>query len=162
MSAKKRRPGAVTPERQTNKGPVTPPNSCPHVDCSTVSADVQGRVSRFLRHGAENAITTFELVQLVGCDTVRQLQDLIREERNGGCLILSTSGGRGGYFLPSTDPKTARKEIQRFVSTVYARALNTIRMSYPARIALQKLEGQFSIDDYGEGKPERVGGGPVG
>lgn len=162
MSTIKSRPGGGAPERQTNKNPVTPPSACPHGDCNTASANGQGPVSRYLRHGAENATTTFDLVQLVGCDTVRQLQDMIREERNSGCLILSTSGGRGGYFLPSTDPRAAREEIQRFVSTVYARALNTIRMSYPARIALQSLDGQLSIDDYGEEPQERVGGGPVG
>lgn len=89
--------------------------------------------------GKENAISTAELVQLVGCGSVRILQERIAYERNHGAIICSGSGR--GYWRPKD-----RQEIQEFVRTMDARALNTLRAAKSARAALKVPEGQRVIE----------------
>ena len=145
MTMKKGRPGGGTPKRPTVHNPL-PENSEPLFNCSTAPTTAQGPVSKFLRHGEANATSSHDLVGLVGCGTVRQLQGLIKSERDNGVLILSST--TGGYFLPSDGP-TGRDEIQQFVDTLRARALNTLRTMQPARMALDILDGQLMYDDAG-------------
>ena len=93
--------------------------------------------------GKENAISTAELVQLVGCGSARDLQERIACERNHGAIICSGSGR--GYWRPKD-----RQEIQEFVRTMDARALNTLRAAKSARAALKVPEGQQVIGGSGE------------
>lgn len=64
--------------------------------------------------GKENAISTAELVRLVGCGSARDLQERIAYERNHGAIICSGSGS--GYWRPKN-----RQEIQEFIDTMGAR-----------------------------------------
>lgn len=96
-------------------------------------------VAAFLKRGNENAISTAQLVRLVGCGTARQLQRRIEAERAAGALILSSS--RGGYYLPGEGAQ-GRAEILAYKKTLYARAINTFRAAKAARLALKVLDGQ--------------------
>ena len=70
--------------------------------------------------GKENAVTTQDLVKLSGCGSARELQQRIAYEREYGAIICSGSGR--GYWRPKD-----RQEIQEFVHTMNARALNTLK-----------------------------------
>lgn len=93
--------------------------------------------------GKENAISTTELVRLTGCKSARDLQERIAYERNHGAVICSGSGR--GYWKPKD-----RQEIQEFVRTMDARALNTLRAAKSARAALKIPAGQQVIEGSGE------------
>lgn len=88
--------------------------------------------------GKENAISTVELVRLSGCKSVRDLQEHIAYERNHGAVICSGSGR--GYWRPKD-----RQEIQEFVKTMDARALNTLRAAKSAKAVLKVPAGQQAI-----------------
>lgn len=105
------------------------------------------RVASLLGRGAENALQTAELMDALGLRDRRQLRNLIEQERGEGALILSTVRGRGGYYLPSTDPFRARQEIAAFVHTVHSRAVNSQRALRAARRALRECEGQIALPD---------------
>jgi len=158
MTMKKRPSGAATPKRPTAHNPL-PENSEPLLNCSTDSPAGQGPVSKYLRHGEANATSTADLVELVGCGTVRQLQGLIRAERESGVLILSST--TGGYFLPAEGPE-GREEIQRYIATLRARAISTLRTMQPARAALDVLDGQLFCTDAGEFHRVSNGGVSIG
>ena len=93
--------------------------------------------------GKENAISTADLVQLTGCKSARDLQERIAYERNHGAVICSGSGR--GYWKPKD-----RQEIQEFVRTMDARALNTLRAAKSARAALKIPAGQQVIEGSGK------------
>ena len=105
----------------------------------------QGRITALLKHGANNAISTQELMQIAGCASVRQLQKQIEAERNTGALILSRS--EGGYFLPDYG-EAGRKEIEEYVRTLRARAINTLRTVRAAKAALRVAEGQLEVEQW--------------
>ena len=86
--------------------------------------------------GKENAVTTQELVKMTG--SARELQQRIAYEREHGAIICSGSGR--GYWRPKD-----RKEIQEFVHTMNARALNTLKAVKSAKRALKVPEGQQSM-----------------
>lgn len=139
----KSRPGAATPERDKNEGVKAENMTSTFSNDDTIIREKhQGPVSVFLKKGAENALSTTELVQLVGCSTPRRLQMLIAFERDGGELILSSTSG--GYFLPD-DGEKGIQEIQRFVYQLRARAINTLRAAAAAKRQLRVLEGQVEI-----------------
>ena len=110
------------------------------------------RVAHLLEHGIESVRTASELMQDLGLHDRRQLRLLIERERAEGALILSTVKGRGGYFLPSTDPFQARAEIAAFVRTVHSRAVNSQKALRAARRALRECEGQLTLDREQEGR----------
>ncbi len=99
--------------------------------------------------GKENAISTADLVRLTGCKSARDLQERIAYERNHGAVICSGSGR--GYWKPKN-----RQEIQEFVGTMDARALNTLRAAKSARAALKIPVGQQVVEG-----SERDGGSKV-
>lgn len=101
------------------------------------------RIMNLLPVGRENAISTEELVRLVGCNSSRELQEYIASERNRGALICSGSGK--GYWRPKN-----RQEIQEFVRMMDARALNTLRAAKSARAALKVPAGQQVIEGSGK------------
>lgn len=96
-------------------------------------------IMNLLPVGKENAISTADLVQLTGCKSARELQERIAYERNHGAVICSGSGR--GYWKPKD-----RQEIQEFVRTMDARALNTLRAAKSARAALKVPVGQQVIE----------------
>lgn len=89
--------------------------------------------------GKENAVTTQELVKITGCGSARELQQRIAYEREHGAIICSGSGR--GYWKPKN-----RQEIQQFVKTMNARALNTLKAVKSAKRALKVPEGQQSMN----------------
>lgn len=109
----------------------------------------QGLVESLLLEGEENATPSSELVRLTGCKSVRELQNQIAHERETGALILSTCRGGGGYFLPAPG-EAGQREIAAFVTTLRARALNTLKVLKAAREALQSIDGQVTLDDLEE------------
>lgn len=100
-------------------------------------------IMNLLPVGKENAISTTDLVRLTGCKSARDLQERIAYERNHGAVICSGSGR--GYWKPKD-----RQEIQEFVRTMDARALNTLRAAKSARAALKIPAGQQVIEGSGE------------
>lgn len=103
-------------------------------------------IMNLLPVGKENAISTADLMRLMGCKSARDLQERIAYERNHGAVICSGSGR--GYWRPKD-----RQEIQEFVRTMDARALNTLRAAKSARVALKIPAGQQAIE--GSGKDGR-------
>lgn len=93
--------------------------------------------------GKENAVTTQDLVKLSGCGSARELQQRIAYEREYGAIICSGSGR--GYWRPKD-----RQEIQEFVHTMNARALNTLKAVKSAKRALKVPEGQQSMNGENE------------
>lgn len=83
-----------------------------------------------LRFGRENSIPSKALAQVLGFQSIRELQKQIERERAAGAVILSDPCG-GGYYL-SNDPR----ELRRFIRTMYARAGNTLRAAESAQRAL--------------------------
>lgn len=92
-------------------------------------------IMNLLPVGKENAISTADLVRLTGCKSARELQERIALERNAGAVICSGSGR--GYWRPKD-----RQEIQEFVKTMNARALNTLRAAKSAKAVLKVPAGQ--------------------
>lgn len=110
----------------------------------TMEENQAGLIAALLPVGAENAIPTRRLVEIAGCTSARQLQTMISQERERGTVILSRTGG--GYYLPSEGEK-GRQEMRDFVSTINARAINTLRAAASAKAALAVLDGQQSIGE---------------
>ena len=104
--------------------------------------DAQG-IADILPHGAENAVSSVEVMHLCGISGIRQLRAAIAEERAAGALILSNT--TGGYFLPS-DGENGHKEMQHFVNTVRSKALALLSAARPVRAALRVMDGQESIE----------------
>ena len=100
-------------------------------------------IMNLLPVGKENAISTADLVRLTRCKSARDLQERIAYERNHGAVICSGSGR--GYWKPKD-----RQEIQEFVRTMDARALNTLRAAKSARAALKIPAGQQVIEGSGK------------
>ena len=107
---------------------------------------VESILLRVGARGASHAIRTVELVRIAGLSDTRTLQAEIERERAAGALILSRSGSPGGYFLPA-EGETGKHEIAVYVSTLRARALNTLRTIRTPKRALRVLEGQEVLAD---------------
>lgn len=95
------------------------------------------KISDYLPTDRENAIPSKALADLLGFDTVRDLQKAIERERQAGAVILSTCSDGGGYYL-SNDPL----EIAAFIRTLHNRANNTLRSLESAQAALDELQGR--------------------
>lgn len=92
-------------------------------------------IAELLPVGKENAISTEELVKLIGCSSARELQQYIAQERKAGAVICSST--TGGYFLPAN-----RMEIIKFCNSLRNRAKNTIVAIESAQNALKSSEWQ--------------------
>lgn len=118
-------------------------DAVPVLDYTTCAETRQaGAIERVLMRGEANAISSKELIDIVGCGNGRALQAMIAQERKQGALILSRS--KGGYFLPSYGEK-GREEIEAFVHTLQARAFNTLGALRTARKMLNVFPGQEEI-----------------
>lgn len=94
-------------------------------------------IAALLPEGLENAVSSKALARRCGCTSTRQLQELIARERAQGALILSSA--QGGYYLPAAGRK-GRIELEAYVRTLHARAVNTIKAAQAARQALKRWE----------------------
>lgn len=94
-------------------------------------------IEKFLLEGKQNATASQTLADLVGCKSVRELQEVIAEERAAGAVILSTCSRRGGYFLPTGN----RREVAEYIQTLRSRAKNTLVAIESAEAYLKQLEG---------------------
>lgn len=117
------------------------------IDCTTGQPGMQS-IFDLLPQGEQNAISSKSLAELVGTSSVRELQSVIARQREDGSLILSTCRGGGGYFRPSPGDK-GRAEIDRYIATLRARALNTLRVlrSAKAAVASSEVAGQIDLDE---------------
>ena len=98
------------------------------------------KITDYLPTGKENAIPSKTLAEILGFDTVRELQKAIERERQAGAVILSTCTEGGGYFLPANET-----EIREFIRTLSNRAKNTRRSMESALDALDGLTGQMRL-----------------
>ena len=97
-------------------------------------------VQKVLRYGRENAITSKELAQMLGFQTVRDLQKQIERERVVGAAILSDPWGGGYYLLDDS------VELLRFTRTLEVRARNTVNAAESAHRALDATTGQKRME----------------
>lgn len=102
------------------------------------SGKTRPRIESLLPIGRENAITTEELVRRSGCGSARELQQHIAYEREHGAIICSGSGR--GYWKPKN-----KQEMQQFVKTMDARAINIFKATKSARQMLRVPEGQQAM-----------------
>ena len=115
---------------------VLPDVLFPESDYIIGNTTAQG-IAALLPEGLENAISSAELVRRCGCASTRQLQELIARERAQGALILSSA--QGGYYLPAAGRK-GRIELEAYIRTLHARAVNTFKAAQAARQALKRWE----------------------
>lgn len=90
-------------------------------------------IEDFLLIGKKNAISSQRLADMAGCKSVRELQQVIAEERAGGAVILSTCQDGGGYFLPQNSA-----EVREFIVTLENRGKNTLLALDSARAYLER------------------------
>ncbi len=93
-------------------------------------------IEEFLLEGKKNALPSKQLADLAGCKSVRELQQIIAEERSAGAVILSTCQDGGGYFLPNDI-----LEVKEFIRTLESRGRNTLLALKSAREYLARTEG---------------------
>ena len=98
------------------------------------------KITDYLPTGKENAIPSKTLAEILGFDTVRELQKAIERERQAGAVILSTCTEGGGYFLPANET-----EIREFIRTLSNRAKNTRRSMESALDALDGMTGPMRL-----------------
>lgn len=96
----------------------------------------QYMVEELLLEGKKNAISSQRLADLVGCKSVRELQQIISEERAACAVILSTAQNGGGYFLPQNEG-----EVKEFIQTLQSRGKNTLLALESAQAYINKCEG---------------------
>ena len=139
---KKARPSAATPGQATETRAPGQATRISLFEDNTFEERAQYRIEGLLHYGAENAMSTADLMMLTGYNSVRELRKQIENERSRGALILSST--TGGYFKPDKGEK-GRHELAEYVRTMRARALNTLRAAQGARVALKSVEGQIAF-----------------
>ena len=102
-------------------------------------------VQKVLRYGRENAITSKELAQMLGFQTVRDFQKQIERERAVGAAILSDPWGGGHYLLDDS------AERLRFTRILEARTRNTINAVKSVHRALDAATGQEKMEGWYDG-----------
>lgn len=144
-NVKNGRPGAATPKRPADKQ-SSGAEALSQNQCIMSGGNVQGLFQNILQHGAENAIRAQDLADVLGLSDVRSVGEMIAREREAGAVILSDCRG---YFLPAEGDQ-GRDEAARFVSTLRARALNTLKATKSAKAYLDALPGQLYFESEGE------------
>lgn len=94
-------------------------------------------ISDFLIKGKQNAVSSRRLADLVGCKSIRELQEIIARERAAGAVILSTCESGGGYFLPESVC-----EVREFIRTLESRGKNTLAALKSAKDYLKSCGGE--------------------
>ena len=93
-----------------------------------------------LHRGLENAITSRELQAICGCRE-RVLRDTIRQMRLDGIVVLSTTSGKGGYYLPA-----GSAEAQRYLHQEENRARSIFAGLTAARREAVKSDLQITLE----------------
>ena len=106
------------------------------------------QVTEILKRGRENAIRADVLAAQLET-TPRGLRRQIMLAREQGEIILYAPGGYGGYFLPSTDPETAQKEMSAFYHVQAARCKHGLKAIAPVARKLGIPLGQMNFDNEG-------------
>lgn len=106
------------------------------------------RISEVLKHGRENA-TRADVLAAKLETTPRGLRRQIMLARDTGEIILYAPGGYGGYFLPSTDPEAAQKEMSAFYHVQAARCKHGLAAIAPVARKLGIPLGQMGFDNEG-------------
>ena len=106
------------------------------------------KITDFLEHGRENAIRADVLAARLET-TPRGLRSQIMKARDAGEIILYAPGGYGGYFLPSTDPEAAQKEMSAFYHVQAARCKHGLAAIAPVARKLGIPLGQMDFDNEG-------------
>ena len=112
-----------------------------------------GYFESILLRGAENAVSTADLLELTGIRTARRLRMAVASEREAGSVILSNADG---YFLPDYGEK-GHQEIARFIATITAKGAATLKAADSARAFLAALPGQLEIGGGTNGETESGG-----
>ena len=94
-----------------------------------------------IQKGRENAITSRELQTICGCSE-RVLRDTIRQMRLEGTVVLSTTSGKGGYYLPADST-----EAQRYLRQEEQRARSIFAGLKAARREAAKSDNQLTLED---------------
>lgn len=145
MSTQKKKPPRMLqhPERpgggNTHANAISPPLFYHERGCKSM------KISKLLRHGAENSISAATLCRLAET-TPRRLRHYIALERAAGAEILYAPGGHGGYFLPSLDPEQAQRERLAFYNVMRSRAVGTFKTLRPVAQSLGIPAGQLAFD----------------
>ena len=119
-----------------------PENNLSKTNSNTLRTSVQ--VAYFLLHGAENAISSKDLIKITGIPTDRVLRTVVGRERDAGAVILSTIRNRGGYFLPDIGEK-GLKETEVWIRTQKSRAANILRSLKSAQRSISTPDGQLEL-----------------
>ena len=150
------RPGIAVPERvreSKTTGEAVKASACNNIISNSERQQVF--VSSLLKHGAERAISTRELLRMTGIKSARLLQMQIAHERERSVVILSTSRNGGGYFLPSFG-KQGEYEISEFINTLRSRALSTLKIIKGAKRALKYSQmAQLNIGGGADAEDDR-------
>ena len=141
MSEAKKNPAPMrqTSERECGTMHSNETLSCGQDQYKPESGKRQAKtVESLLKRGEVNAISTAELMEILGCNE-RTLRSKIARERERGAPIISRM--QGGYFLPS-DGDIGRKEIERSKAFLIARGTSAIRsaLNFSTRIAIDGQE----------------------
>lgn len=104
------------------------------------------KIIDFLGRGRENA-TRADVLAAQLETTPRGLRRQIMLAREQGEIILYAPGGYGGYFLPSTDPETAQKEMSAFYHVQAARCRHGLAAIAPVARKLGIPLGQLNFDE---------------
>lgn len=104
------------------------------------------KVTDFLGHGRESAIRA-EILAAKLETTPRGLRRQIMQAREQGEIILYAPGGYGGYFLPSTDPEAAQKEMLAFYHVQAARCKHGFAAIAPVARKLGIPIGQMNFEN---------------
>lgn len=92
-----------------------------------------------LQKGRENAITSRELQTICRCGE-RVLRDTIRQMRLDGIVVISTTSGKGGYYLPADST-----EAQRYLQQEEHRARSIFAGLKAVRREAAKSESQLTL-----------------
>lgn len=103
-------------------------------------------ITEILKHGRENAIRA-EMLAAKLETTPRGLRSQIMKARDAGEIILYAPGGYGGYFLPSTDPGAAQKEMSAFYHVQAARCKHGLAAIAPVARKLGIPIGQMNFEN---------------
>lgn len=106
------------------------------------------KIIDFLGRGRENA-TRADVLAAKLETTPRGLRSQIMKARDAGEIILYAPGGYGGYFLPSTDPEAAQKEMSAFYHVQAARCKHGLAAIAPVARKLGIPLGQMGFDNEG-------------
>ncbi|MCR4786014.1 MAG: hypothetical protein K5847_05095 [Lachnospiraceae bacterium] len=107
-------------------------------------------IAELLKNGAEYPTSNMELQAITGLSH-REIVATVSEERKQGTPILSTTKGKGGYFMPDTAPEKARKEIKACIHTIENRAKNSFLGLQTLKREAERLDlllsGQMELND---------------